>query len=357
MSEFKINGRKIGPDQPTYIIGEMSANHHHSLQTARELVHAIHESGADAVKLQTYTADTLTIDCSNEYFQVGAGTIWEGRNLYELYAEACTPWDWHAELFELATSLGLDCFSSPFDSSSVDFLEQFNPPCYKIASFELVDLPLIEYVASKGRPIIMSTGMGSQTEIGEAVQVVKDAGVPLSLLKCTSAYPSPPDSMNLRTISDLQSRFDVVAGLSDHTLGTDVAIAAVAVGARIIEKHFTLTRNMVGPDSSFSMEPAEFKSMIDSVRTVEAALGQVNYDRTEKEQSSIVFRRSLFVVQDVAQGEVFTQHNVRSIRPGHGLPPKYLSAVLGQVATSEIKRGTPLAWQHVASGHELKRAA
>jgi len=347
MDEFQINGRKIGPDHPTYMIAEMSANHHQSLATARQLIHAMSESGADAVKLQTYTPDTLTIDCDAEHFRVGAGTIWEGRKLHELYAEACTPWQWHAELFELANRLGMDCFSSPFDRTSVDFLEPLNPPAYKIASFELVDLPLIEYVASQGRPIIMSTGMASLQEITEAVQVVHNAGVPLALLKCTSAYPSPPSSMNLRTIVDLGNRFNVTVGLSDHTLGTEVAVAAVAVGARVIEKHFTLSRQVPGPDSAFSLEPDEFKSMVDSVRVAEAAMGKVSYERSEKEQASIVFRRSLFIVQDIAAGQQFTEQNVRSIRPGHGLPPKHLPEVIGCRATTALTRGTPLSWQHI----------
>lgn len=350
MDVFQINGRQIGHDQPAYIIAEMSANHHQNLQTAREIVHAMHESGADAVKLQTYTPDTLTIDSDKPLFRVGAGTIWEGRRLHELYGEACTPWEWHAELFELATSLGLDCFSTPFDFSAVDFLEQLDPPAYKIASFELVDIPLIEYVASKGRPVIMSTGMGNLDEIRDAVNAVRQFGVPLSLLKCTSAYPSPPESMNLRTIADLKRRFGengTAIGLSDHTLGTEVAIAAVAMGAKVIEKHFTLSRSVPGPDSAFSLEPSEFRQMVDAVRSTEAAMGTVNYERTEKEEASIVFRRSLFVVQDIKAGELFSPENVRSIRPGHGLPPKHLPAIIGQKALQDIERGTPLSWDHV----------
>ena len=347
MDEFLVNGRLLGVDNATYVIAEMSANHHQCLNTAREMIHAMHEAGADAVKLQTYTPDTLTLDCDNEYFRVGAGTIWEGRRLHELYAEASTPWEWHAELFDLAKQLNMDCFSTPFDTSSVDFLEQLNPPVYKIASFELVDLPLIEYVASQGRPVIMSTGMGNLQEIGEAVDVVRGAGVPLILLKCTSAYPSPAESMNLRTIPDMARRFGVPVGLSDHTLGTEVAIAAVALGARVIEKHFTLSRKLTGPDSAFSLEPDEFKSLVDAVRIAEVALGEIQYSRTEKEMASLVFRRSLFVVQDVQKGETLTNQNVRSIRPGHGLPPKHLSEVIGTTAARDLMAGSPLAWSDI----------
>lgn len=354
-STFCINGRAIGPDQPTYIIAEMSANHHHDLQIARDLIHAMKDAGADAVKLQTYTPDTMTINCDGPHFQVGAGTIWEGRKLHDLYGDAFTPWDWHEELFGLANELGLDCFSTPFDHSSVDFLERLKPPAYKIASFELVDLPLIKYVAEQGRPIIMSTGMGNLQEIEDAVNVVQNAGVPLTLLKCTSAYPSPPSAMNLRTIPDMAERFNLNTGLSDHTLSNEVAIAAVALGATVLEKHFTLSRDVPGPDSAFSMEPAEFRAMVDTVRTTEAALGKVNYEQTEKERASTVFRRSLFVVQDIAAGETFTPANVRCIRPGNGLPPKFLDEILGSKATKDLTRGTPMDWTLV-TGSE-KRAA
>jgi pseudaminic acid synthase len=326
----------------TYIIAELSANHGGSLDHACETMRAMKTAGADAVKLQTYTPDTMTINCDREEFQVGTGTLWAGRGLYDLYEEAHTPWDWHPRLFELAAKLGMDCFSTPFDPTAVDFLEQFDPPVYKVASFELVDLPLIEYIASKGRPIIMSTGMGSLAEISEAVEVIQAAGVPLTLLKCTSAYPSPPESMNLRTIPHLSQAFGVPTGLSDHTLGIAVPVAAVAVGACVIEKHFTLSRNDPGPDSAFSLEPAEFRAMVDAVRVTEKALGKVNYQITEKEQASKAFRRSLFVVQDVKAGEEFTAENVRSIRPGHGLPPKFIKSVIGKRASQDIARGTPL---------------
>jgi len=331
----------------TYIIAELSANHGGSLDHACQTIHAMHEAGADAVKLQTYTPDTMTINSTRSEFMIGSGTIWEGRNLYDLYREAHTPWEWQPEIFRLANELGMDCFSTPFDKSAVDFLEDLNPPCHKIASFELVDLPLIEYVASKGRPIIMSTGMGTLSEIAEAVQVVKNAGVPLTLLKCTSAYPSPPESMDLSTISHLRDTFNVPCGLSDHTLGIAVPVAAVALGATVVEKHVTLSRDIPGPDSSFSLEPEELKAMIDAIRVTEKAIGKVNYELTEKEQASKVFRRSLFVVEDIKEGESFTQTNVRSIRPGYGLPPKHICSILGKAAKTNIDAGTPLSWEHV----------
>ena len=344
---FSINNRPIGPDDPPYIIAELSANHNGSLQRALQTITAAQRCGADAVKLQTYTADTLTIDCNNPYFRIGQGTIWEGRCLYDLYREAYTPWEWQPKLFELARELGMDCFSTPFDESAVDFLEDLDPPAYKVASFELVDLPLIEYVASKGRPIIMSTGMGTLSEIEEAVEVVKSAGVPLTLLKCTSAYPSPPEATNLRTIPHMAEAFGVPVGLSDHTLGTAVPVAAIALGACVIEKHFTLSRDDGGPDSAFSLEPDEFRAMVDAVRTAEQALGEVKYAVTEKETASRVFRRSLFVVQDLQAGDRITTENVRSIRPGHGLPPKYYDTLLGRSVTKSVKAGTPMSWDLV----------
>ena len=347
MSSFSINKHHIGGGQ-TYMIAELSANHGGNLTHALKVIHAMKEAGADAVKLQTYTADTLTIDCDREEFRVGKGTLWEGRTLYDLYQEAHTPWEWHAALFKLATDLGMDCFSTPFDRTAVDFLEELNPPCYKIASFELVDLPLIEYVASKGRPIIMSTGMGSLAEISEAVDVVKAAGVPLALLKCTSAYPSPPESMNLRTIPHLAEAFGVPTGLSDHTLGIAVPVAAVALGACIVEKHFTLSRSDPGPDSAFSLEPHEFDAMVDGVRVAEKSLGKVNYQLTEEELASKTFRRSLFVVKDVEPGEPFTDKNVRSIRPGNGLSPKHFGRVIERRAAAKISRGTPLSEEHIS---------
>lgn len=341
--QMQIGQRTIG-DGNTYMIAEMSANHNGDLDTAKQIMRAISESGADAVKLQTYTPETMTIDCDQPDFKIGSGTIWEGKKLFDLYGEAYTPWKWHEELFSLANELGMDCFSTPFDNTSVDFLEQFDPPCYKVASFELVDLPLIEYIASKGRPIIMSTGMGSLAEISEAVEVIKRAGVPLALLKCTSAYPSPPESMNLRTIPHLAAAFDVPAGLSDHSLEIAVPVAAVTLGATIIEKHFTLSRNDPGPDSAFSLEPQEFKAMVDAIRTAEQAIGKVSYQLTDREHASKVFRRSLYIVADLKAGDMLTSENVRIIRPGYGLPPKAIHQVLGRTVKTNIDRGTALSW-------------
>lgn len=340
---MQIGQRTIG-NGSTYMIAEMSANHNGDLDTAKRIIHAISESGADAVKLQTYTPETMTIDCDQPDFVIGSGTIWEGKKLFDLYGEAYTPWDWHEELFFLANELGLDCFSTPFDKTSVDFLEQFSPPCYKVASFELVDLPLIEYIASKGRPIIMSTGMASLAEISDAVDVVKSAGVSLTLLKCTSAYPAPPASMNLRTIPHLAEAFGVPSGLSDHTLGIAVPTTAVALGAAVIEKHFTLSRSDPGPDSTFSLEPHEFEAMVNAVRVTEQAIGNVSYQLTDKEEASRAFRRSLFVTKDISAGEIITSANVRSIRPGNGLPPKYLPQILGRRVAQDTPRGTPLSW-------------
>jgi pseudaminic acid synthase len=338
-----IDGRRIGTDHPTYIVAEMSANHNQDLDQAIGIIEAAKEAGADAVKLQTYTPDTLTIDCDNEYFRIGKGTIWEGRNLYDLYGEAYTPWEWQPRLKEIANGLGLDLFSTPFDHTAVDFLEEMGVPAYKIASFEVVDLPLIRRVAQTGKPIIMSTGMATLAEIEEAVQAAREAGATqIALLKCTSAYPAPPEEMNLRTIPHLAEAFGVPVGLSDHTLGVAVPVAAVALGACIVEKHFTLSRDVPGPDSAFSLEPHEFKEMVDAVRVVEKALGRVHYGMTEREISSRVFRRSLFVVEDVKAGEVFSTENVRPIRPGFGLHTRYLDKVIGRRASRDIARGTPL---------------
>jgi N-acetylneuraminate synthase len=345
---MKIGGRPIGLGQETYIIAEMSANHGQSFDNAVELVRAAKEAGADAIKLQTYTADTLTINCANEYFRIGEGTLWEGKNLYQLYREAYTPWEWQPKIKVLAEDQGLQCFSSPFDDSAVDFLERMDVPAYKIASFELVDTALLRKVAATGKPVIVSTGMATLGEIDEAVRTLRKAGcTELALLKCTSAYPSPPEEMDLRTIPHLREAFDVPVGLSDHTLGISVPVVAVALGACIIEKHFTLRRSDGGPDSAFSLEPSEFKAMVDAVRVAEKALGQVNYEISAKEAASRAFRRSLFIVEDVKAGEAFTSRNVRSIRPGHGLSPKYLPKVIGRCAAHDLLRGTPLAWEHV----------
>lgn len=347
-ASFAIAGRPIGPAYPTYVIAELSANHDQSYEKAVRLVHAAAAAGADAIKIQTYTADTLTIDSDAAPFRIQEGTLWSGRTLHELYQEAYTPWEWQPKLRDEAAKLGLPLFSTPFDPSAVDFLEKMGVPAYKIASFEIVDIPLIEHVASKRKPMIMSTGMASRDEVRDAVDAARRAGAPsIALLKCTSAYPAEPEEMNLATISDLARTFDVVAGLSDHTLGTSVPVAAVALGARIVEKHLAMSRDDKGPDSAFSLTPDEFGEMVRAIRTTERSLGQVQYGPGERERKSLAFRRSLFVVQDVKAGERFTSENVRSIRPAHGLPPKHIGAVIGARATRDIARGTPLEWAHV----------
>lgn len=354
MREFKVGNIDVFSRSSTYIIAEMSANHNQDFERAVQLVHAAKEAGADAIKLQTYTPDTITIDSDKEYFRI-KGTLWDGRTLHDLYGEAYTPWEWQPKLKEVADDLGMDLFSTPFDFTAVDFLETMNVPAYKIASFENIDLPLIRRVAQTGKPMIMSTGMATLAEIDEAVRTARDAGCrELALLKCTSAYPAPPEEANLRTIPHLAEAFDVVAGLSDHTLGIQVPVAAVALGARIIEKHFTLARSDGGADSAFSLEPHEFKQMVDAVRITEKALGQVHYGITEKDAESRVFRRSLFVVQNIKAGDVFTEDNVRSIRPGYGLHTRYLDEIIGRRASKDIERGTPLSWNFVANRHIVK---
>jgi pseudaminic acid synthase len=344
-----INGRRIGPGQPMYVIAEMSANHHQDFQEALRIVGEAKAAGADAIKLQTYTPDTLTIDCDNEHFRIGEGTLWEGKYLHDLYAEACMPWEWHAPLKERARELGLDLFSTPYDATAVEYLEALGMPALKIASFELVDLALIRRAARTGKPLILSTGMATLEEIGEAVTAAREAGArEIALLKCTSAYPSPPEEVHLRTIPHLAETFGVPVGLSDHTLGTAVPVASVAFGCSILEKHFTRSRRRPGPDSAFSLEPQEFREMVAMIRTAEAALGEIHYGVEKRESHSRVFRRSLFVVADMRAGELFTEANLRSIRPGAGLAPKHLESVLGQRSARDIVRGTPLSWDLVA---------
>lgn len=330
----------------TYIVAELSANHNQRYEYAIGLIHAAKDAGADAVKVQTYTPDTITINSNAEWFRIHHGTIWDGQTLYELYREAATPWEWQPELQQLANDLDLEFFSSPFDHTAVDFLEKLNVPAYKVASFELVDVPLIEKIAATGKPIILSTGMATVEEIEEAIQAAKRAGASrIALLKCTSAYPALPEQANLRTIPDLAGRFRVPVGLSDHTFGIAVPVAAAALGARIIEKHLTLSRKLGGPDSTFSLEPAEFKAMVEAVRATEKSLGQVSYGPVGDEANNLTFRRSLFVVKDVRCGETFTKENVRSIRPGHGLHTRYLREIIGRRAARDIERGTPLDWE------------
>lgn len=349
--ELTIGSRKIGPGHPAYIIAELSANHGQDFDQAVRIVRAMAASGADAVKVQTYTADTLTIACDNEFFRIGGGTLWDGRTLHDLYQEAFMPWEWQPKLQAVANQLGLDFFSTPFDASAVDFLEAMNVPCHKVASFELVDLPLLRKIAATHKPVIASTGMATQEEIAEAVKTLHDGGCEqLALLKCTSAYPALPEDMHLRTIADMAARFGVPIGLSDHTMGHTVPVTAVALGACIVEKHFTLSRATLGPDSTFSLEPEEFAAMVAAIRTAEKALGRVNYDISANEAKSRQFRRSLFVVADVKAGEVFTAQNVRSIRPGHGLHTRHLGEVLGKQAKYDVRRGTPLSWELVGDG-------
>ena len=346
---IQINGRLIGDRQPTYIIAELSANHHQSFDRAVDIIREAHRAGADAVKLQTYTADTLTLDSHQSHFKIQSGTVWDGRSFYELYQKASTPWEWHAELKSIANDLGMDLFSSPFDATAVEFLETLDVPAYKIASFEIIDVPLLRKVAATGRPVIVSTGLASLEEIEQAVQTLQNNGCnEVALLKCTSAYPAPPESMNLKTLLDLASRFNIPVGLSDHTLDHHSAITSVALGGSIIEKHLTLSRTEEGPDSSFSLEPAEFAELVNAIRTTEKAMGDVNYGPTESDQNNLAFRRSLFAVQDIQPGEKFTHENVRSLRPGKGLEPVHLDKVLSATASQQIPRGTPLDWHHVA---------
>ncbi|HUK25565.1 MAG TPA: pseudaminic acid synthase [Terriglobales bacterium] len=346
---FGIGARVIGPGHPAYIIAELSANHHQDYEQAVRMVRAARDAGADAVKLQTYTPDTITIRSDRECFRIGGGTLWDGQTLYELYGEAYTPWEWQPKLKQLADEIGIDLFSSPFDPTAVDFLEKMGVPAYKVASPELVDIPLIQKMASTGKPLILSTGMAELEEIEEAVQTARQAGAgQIALLKCTSAYPASPQEMNLRTIPELARRFGVPVGLSDHTMGSAVAVAAVALGACIIEKHFTLSRSLKGPDSAFSLEPQEFKAMVEAVRMAEPALGEAHFGSGPREQGMRRFRRSLFVVQDVRRGEAFTAQNVRSIRPGDGLHTRHLPEILGQCAACDIARGTPLQWELVS---------
>ncbi|HLF07228.1 MAG TPA: pseudaminic acid synthase [Thermoplasmata archaeon] len=345
---IEIAGRKIGHGHPVYIVAEMSANHNGSYENAVKIVHAAKAAGADAVKLQTYTPDGMTLDSDQEPFIIGPGTLWSGRRLHDLYKEAMTPWEWQPRLKKIADDIGIHLFSAPFDIEAVKFLEEMGVPAYKIASFEIVDIPLIRAVAKTGKPMIISTGLSKQEEIQEAVSAARAAGASqIALLKCTSAYPAPPEDMNLNAIPHMHSVFQVPVGLSDHTLGTTVPVAAVGLGACIVEKHLISSRSDGGPDSAFSLEPPEFKEMVDAIRVTEAAMGKVRYGPTLTEGASLGFRRSLFVVSDIAEGEYFTELNVRSIRPAGGLHPRELTSVIGRRAAMTIKRGTPLTWEHL----------
>lgn len=353
MRTIKIGNRMVGDGYPAYIIAEMSANHAGSLERAIEIIHKAKECGADCIKIQTYTPDTLTIDCDNEYFRVGNGT-WEGENLYQLYGKAFTPWEWQPRLKEEAEKIGIDFLSTPFDKSAVDFLEEMGIGFYKIASFEMIDIPLLQYIASKGKPIIMSTGMSTLEEIKEAVEAICSCGnEQVALLKCSSAYPALPQDMHLSTIRDMKERFEFPIGLSDHSMGGFSAATAVALGANIIEKHFCLGREIENPDASFSMTPEEFKDMVAQVRKTEAALGDVFYGVSAQEESSVVFRRSVFITADMKKGERFTENNTRIIRPGYGEKPKYYPEILQMTADCDIPRGTPFSFGQVEKGSIL----
>lgn len=341
---INIKNKVIGEGHPVFIIAEMSANHGGDKNRAKEIIHAAKEAGADCIKIQTYTPDTMTINCDKEYFQIKKGT-WEGENLYHLYEKAYTPWEWQAELKEEAEKIGLHFFSTPYEKTSVDFLEEIGVAFYKVASFEVTHLPFLRYLASKGKPIIMSTGMASLGEIEEAVNVIRAEGNDqLALLRCSSSYPAVPNDINLKTMLNLRETFSVPVGLSDHSLGSVAAVAAVAMGASIIEKHFCLNRDIETPDSSFSMEPDEFEQMVKDIRAAEKAAGRVSYELSAKEKESRKFRRSIFAVKDIKKGEKFTEENIHVIRPGYGLKPKYYEQVLNRKATRDIERGTPLDW-------------
>jgi len=346
--EIKIGSRILGNGHSVFIVAEMSANHLRDFDLAVKIIKAAKKAGADAVKLQTYTADTMTIDSDKEYFRIKQGTLWDGETFYGLYKKAYTPWEWQPKLKNIAEEEGLLLFSTPFDKTAVDFLEDMNVPAYKLASFEITDIPLIEHIASKGKPIIISTGIATLSDIEEAVNACKRMGNDqIILLKCTSAYPAPIEEANLRTIPNLAETFGVLSGLSDHTLGISVPIAAVALGAVMIEKHFTIDRSLGGPDAAFSLELDEFAQMVKSVREVEKALGKVTYQLTDGQRKGKEFARSLFVVKNMKKGETFTEENVKSIRPGYGLHPRYLKDIFGKKALKDIERGTPLTWDLV----------
>ena len=344
---MKIKNFTLNTNSKVFIIAELSANHNGSIDTAIETIKAAKRAGADCIKLQTYTADTLTIDSNKEDFRIH-GTIWEGKNYYQLYQEAYTPWEWHELLFKTAEDEGLICFSSPFDKTAVDFLENLNAPAYKIASFEITDIPLIEYVASKGKPVIISTGIAEIEDIELAINSCRKVGNnQIAILKCTSSYPAPIDEANMCMVKDLATRFDVISGLSDHTMGSTVPIVATAFGAKIIEKHFILDRSIGGPDSSFSMNEKEFTEMVKLVREAESAIGVVDYKLTTKQQKGKDFSRSLYVTKDIKKGELFTSENIRSIRPGFGLHPKYYFDILGKTSLFDLERGTALSLNHI----------
>lgn len=345
---ISIAGRRIGAAEPPYVVAEMSANHDGSIGKAFRIIETAKQVGADAIKLQTYRPDTITLDCDDEAFRIHGG-LWDGRRLYDLYAEAYLPWEWHAPLFAHARKLGITIFSSPFDNTAVDLLENLNAPAYKIASFEAVDLPLIRYVASTGKPIIISTGIANADEIAEAMAAARDGGCrELAILHCVSGYPAPASDYNLRTLADMRERFGVVVGLSDHTLDNTTAVASVALGACIIEKHFTLDRGGGGPDDSFSLEPAELEALCRGAHTAWSALGRIDYGLKSSEQANVKFRRSLYFVKSLDAGDLVTAEVVRSVRPGYGLAPKYMDSVVGRRLACAVKANSPVTWDCLA---------
>lgn len=351
-NNLRINNNIIGPGNPTYIIAELSCNHNQNYENAIKLVHAAKEVGANAIKLQTYTPDTITLDCDNDYFKIKSGTLWDGLTLYELYSKAYTPWKWHEGIKNEAEKIGLDFFSSPFDVTAVEFLEKMNVPAYKVASFEVSDHILLKKIANTGKPVIISTGATELAEISEAVNLLKSNGTKdICILKCTSAYPAPIKDANLKTIQNIIETFNCISGLSDHTSGIEIPIAAVCLGASIIEKHFTLDKNSGSPDDKFSLEPYEFKQMVDSIRKIEKAIGRVKYNKSSTEKNNFIFKRSLFAVKDIMKGESFTNDNIKSIRPSHGLHTKYYNDILGKIASKNIERGTPMSWDLM---HKMK---
>jgi len=344
---FKIKDKYIGENNPCYIIAEMSANHCGDFKMAKDIIYNAKESGADCIKIQTYTPDTMTLNCDNKYFKIKHG-LWKGQNLYELYKTAYTPWEWQVELKKEAEKNEIDFLSTPFDKTSVDFLEDIGLDFYKIASFELTDIPLIEYIAATNKPIILSTGMGTLDEINEAVAAIKKHNNKnICLLKCSSDYPADLETMNLATIKDLKMRFSLEVGLSDHSMGTVSSVTAVAIGAKVIEKHFCLSRNFNSADSEFSMEPLEFKKLVNEIREVEKVIGKVDYTLSEKEYSNRIFRRSMFANSNIKKGQMFTNENIRIVRPANGLEPKYLKDIVGKIATEDIEFGTPINWDMI----------
>jgi N-acetylneuraminate synthase len=345
---FSIDGRNIGPGYPPYVIAEMSANHNGSISNAFRLIEVAKNAGADAVKMQSYLPSTITIDCDGDDFQIKGG-LWDGLTLYKLYEKAHTPWEWHKPLFEHAKKLNITIFSSPFDHTAVDLLEDLNVPAYKIASFEAIDIPLIRYVAKTGKPMIISTGMASKVEIEEAIDAAYSGGcASLSLLHCVSGYPAPAREYNLRTIPDMISKYGLVVGLSDHTLDNTTALTSIALGASIVEKHFTLDRNGGGPDDSFSLEPAGLMELCNGCKTAWDALGSISYSRTESESGNMKFRRSLYFITDIKAGEIITPKNIKSIRPGMGIAPKYYDSIIGKQLQIDVKRGTPVSWDKIS---------